>query len=165
MQPSSNASGFLTQDTNQRAGFVLMEAVVALAIISLFAIGLLSMVGAQVRGADRSKVLLVERALAEDRLMAVEMLDYEDMNDVPDSLTAGKFAAPFEDFSWSIKVDPVDDEYDLFRADISVSGRGYTLPLTTLVHEPRPVTTTTTGGAQQPGRSQTQQPVQPGPRR
>ena len=149
----------------KRGGFVLMEAVVALAIISLFAIGLLSMVGAQVRGADRSKVLLLERALAEDRLMAVEMLDYEDLNDVPDSLTTGKFDAPFEDFTWSVKVEPVDDEYDLFRADISVSGRGYSLPLTTLVHEPRPVTTTATGGPQQPGRGQTQQPVQPGVRR
>src|SRR5262249_23125915 len=91
-------------------GCVLMEAVVALAIISIFAIGLLSMVGAQVRAADRSKVLLLERALAEDRLMAVDMLDNEDMNDVPDSLAAGTFPEPFEDFTWSIKVDPVDDE-------------------------------------------------------
>ena len=132
----------------RRSGFVLMEAVVALAIISIFAIGLLSMVGAQVRAADRSKVLLLERALAEDRLMAVEMLDNEDMNDVPDSLAAGTFAEPFEDFTWSIKVDPVDDEYDLFRADVSIAGRGYTLPMQTLIHSPRQVTTTTTGGVQ-----------------
>ena len=145
-----------------RRGFVLMEAVVALAIISLFAIGLLSMVGAQVRGADRSKVLLLERALAEDRLMAVQMLDNEDMNDVPDTLTAGTFAEPFQDFTWSIKVDPVDDEYDLFRADITVTGRGYTLPLQTLIHQPRPLNTVTTGGpGQQQGRLQGQ-PVQPG---
>ena len=148
-----------------KRGFVLMEAVVALAIISLFAIGLLSMVGAQVRGADRSKVLLLERALAEDRLMAVQMLDNEDMNDVPDSLTAGTFAEPFQDFTWSIKVDPVDDEYDLFRADVTVTGRGYTLPLQTLIHQPRPLNTVTTGGpGQQQGRSQGQ-PVQPGPPR
>ena len=136
-----------------RRGFVLMEAVVALAIIGLFAIGLLSMVGAQVRGADRSKVLLLERALAEDRLMAVQMLDNEDLSDVPDSLTAGTFAEPFEDFTWSIKVDSVGGEYDLFHADISVTGGGYTLPLQTLIHEPRPVTTVTTGsGGQQGGR-------------
>jgi hypothetical protein len=141
-----------------------MEAVVALAIISIFAIGLLSMVGAQVRAADRSKVLLLERALAEDRLMAVQMLDNEDMNDVPDSLAAGTFSQPFEDFTWSIKVDPVDDEYDLFRADVSVTGRGYTLPLQTLIHAPRQVTTTTTNGVQggqaRPG-GQTQPAPQP----
>ncbi len=135
----------------RRPGFVLMEAVVALAIISLFAIGLLSMVGAQVRAADRSKVLLLERALAEDRLMAVQLLDNEDMNDVPDSLATGTFAEPFQDFTWSIKVDPVDDEYDLFRADVSVNGRGYSLPLATLIHSPRPVTTTTTDSGAQPG--------------
>jgi hypothetical protein len=141
-----------------------MEAVVALAIIGLFAIGLLSMVGAQVRGADRSKVLLLERALAEDRLMAVQMLDNEDLNDVPDSLTAGTFPEPFQDFTWSIKVDSIGGEYDLFRADISVTGRGYTLPLQTLIHHPRPLTTVTGTGGQQPGGRQGQ-PVPPPPPR
>ena len=150
---------------SDRRGFVLMEAVVALAIISIFAVGLLSMVGAQVRGADRSKVLLLERALAEDRLMAVQMLDNEDMKDVPDSLTAGTFAEPFQDFTWTIKVDSVANEYDLFHADITVSGRGYTLPLQTLIHQPRPLTTVTTGGnGPQQGRPQAQ-PAQPSPRR
>ena len=148
-----------------RRGFVLMEAVVALAIIGLFAIGLLGMVGAQVRGADRSKVLLLVRALAEDRLMAVQMLDNEDMNDVPDSLATGTFAEPFQDFTWSIRVDSIGDEYDLFRAEISVTGRGYTLPLQTLIHQPRPLTTVTTGaGGQQQGRPQAQPLPPPRPR-
>src|SRR5688572_657063 len=113
-------------------GFVLLEAVVALAIISLFSIGLLSMVGAQVRGTDRATVLLLERALAEDRLMAAEMLDNEDLNDLPDSLAAGRFAEPFDEFSWTLKVEPVADEFDLFTTDVVITGRGYTLPMQTL---------------------------------
>src|SRR5262245_51803545 len=140
--------------STKQSGFVLMEAVVALAIISLFAIGLLSMLGAQVRAADRSKVLLLERALVEDRLMAVQMLDNEDLNDLPDSLAEGKFDEPFEDFGWTIQVDSVPNEYDLFEAKINVTGRGYSLPLTTLVHQPRPVTTTTGAGGTQQGRPQ-----------
>jgi hypothetical protein len=124
---------------NNEGGFVLLEAVVALAIISLFAIGLLSMVGAQVRGTDRATVLLLERALAEDRLMAAGMLDNEDLNDLPDSLATGTFADPFEDFTWTLKVTPVEDEYDLFTTDVLISGRGYTLPMQKLVHQPRPV--------------------------
>lgn len=120
-------------------GFVLLEAVVALAIISLFAIGLLSMVGAQVRGTDRATVLLLERALAEDRLMAAGMLDNEDLNDLPDSLATGTFAEPFEDFTWTLTVTPVEEEYDLFNTDVLITGRGYTLPMQKLVHQPRPV--------------------------
>ena len=121
------------------SGFVLLEAVVALAIISLFAIGLLSMVGAQVRGTDRATVLLLERALAEDRLMAAGMLDHEDLNDLPDSLATGTFAEPFEDFTWTLKVTPVEEEYDLFTTDVLITGRGYTLPMQKLVHQPRPI--------------------------
>jgi hypothetical protein len=126
---------------------VLLEAVVALAIISLFAIGLLSMVGAQVRATDRGNVLLIERALAEDRLMAARLLDNEDLTEIPDSLTAGTFAEPFTDFSWTLKIEPVEDEYDLFVANVEITGRGYTFPLSTLVHEPKPVVQGTTQGA------------------
>jgi hypothetical protein len=124
---------------NSAGGFVLLEAVVALAIISLFAIGLLSMVGAQVRGTDRATVLLLERALAEDRLMAAGMLDNEDLNDLPDSLAAGRFSEPFEDFTWTMKIVPMEEEYDLFTTDVLITGRGYTLPMQKLVHQPRPI--------------------------
>jgi type II secretory pathway pseudopilin PulG len=125
--------------TERPGGFVLMEAVIALAIISLFAVALLSTVGAQVRAADRGNVLLVERALAEDRLMALQLQDYDRLIDLPDSLAKGTFPEPFQDFTWSATATPVKDEYDLFDATVTVSGRGYSLPLQTLVHRARPV--------------------------
>jgi hypothetical protein len=116
-----------------------MEAVVALAIISLFAVSLLGMVGAQTRAADRGSVLLVARALAEDRMMAVQLLDYEALNDLPDSLAAGTFPEPFQDFGWSVSAAPVEDEYDLFTTEVIVTGRGYSFPLRSMLHAPRPV--------------------------
>src|SRR5262245_9527296 len=125
--------------TERRDGFVLMEAVIALAIIALFAVALLSTVGAQVRAADRGNVLLVERALAEDRLMALQLQDYDRLLNLPDSLTKGTFPEPFQDFSWSATATPVDEEYDLFEAAVTVSGRGYSFPLQTMVHRARPV--------------------------
>jgi len=120
-------------------GFVLLEAVVALAIIGLFAIALLGAVGAQVRAADQGNVLLVQRALAEDRLMALRMLEYDALNELPDSLASGTFPEPFEDFSWTASAAPMDDEQDLFNASIVVSGNGYRLPLQALLHRARPV--------------------------
>ena len=116
-----------------------MEAVVALAIISLFAVALLGMVGAQTRAADRGSVLLVARALAEDRLMAVQLLDNEALQDLPDSLAAGTFPEPFQDFSWSLSAAPVEDEYDLFTTEVIVTGRGYSFPLRSMLHQPRAV--------------------------
>ena len=129
-----------------RAGFVLLEAVVALAIIGLVAIGLLSATGAQMRTASKATVLLTARALAEDRLAALHLLDWEALNDVPDSLEAGAFAAPFEAFSWTIRVEPMEDEYDLFGAEIVVSGDGEAFPLRTLIHMPQPLVQVTEGG-------------------
>jgi type II secretory pathway pseudopilin PulG len=125
---------------------VLLEAVVALAIIGLVVIGLLSATGAQLRTASKARVLLTARALAEDRLSAVELLDYSALMDVPDSLAAGTFAAPFESFSWTIDVEPMEDEYDLFGAEVIVSGNGESFPLRTLIHMPKPVFQTTAGG-------------------
>jgi type II secretion system protein I len=126
----------------RRGGFVLLEAVVALAIIALVAIALLSATGAQLGAASKAKVQLVARALAEDRLNAIRLLDYEDLAALPDSLAAGRFPPPFEDFAWSATVEAMEDEYDLFGAEVVVAGRGESFPLRTLIHEPRPLVQT-----------------------
>lgn len=125
--------------TRRRGGFVLMEAVVALAIVGLVAIGLLSATGAQMRAASKARVLLTARALAEDRLSALELLDYNAITDVPDSLESGTFAPPFEAFSWTARIEPMEEEYDLFGAEVIVTGDGESFPLRTLIHSPKPV--------------------------
>jgi len=121
-----------------RAGFVLMEAVVALAIIGLFAVALLSTTSAQLQTAGKANTLLVARSLAEDRLAALRLLEYDELGDVPDSLVSGTFPAPFEAYRWTASVEEMEDEYDLFGAEIIVEGRGETFPLRTLIHAPRP---------------------------
>jgi type II secretory pathway pseudopilin PulG len=130
----------------RRPGFVLMEAVIALAIIGLVAIALLEASGAQLRAASQAKSLLVARSLAEDRLAALQLLDYDELTDVPDSLKAGAFPPPFDEFAWTARVDAMDDEYDLFGAEVLVTGRGESYPLRTLIHSPRPVIQITTQG-------------------
>jgi type II secretory pathway pseudopilin PulG len=119
---------------SRRAGFVLMEAVVALAIIGLVAIALLSATGAQVANAKKANVLLTARSLADDRLAALRLLDYDELKDPPDSLLEGTFPAPFESFSWTAVVEEMEDEYDLFGAEVVVTGLGESYPLRTLLH-------------------------------
>jgi type II secretory pathway pseudopilin PulG len=128
----------LTEQRNTRGGFVLLEAVVALAIIGLFAVGLLAATGAQVRTSNKGETLLTARALAQDRMTSLRILDYEDLADIPDSLKAGVFPAPFEAYSWSATVSPVKDEYDLFDVLVTVSSGDDAYPLRTLIHVPRP---------------------------
>lgn len=122
-----------------RPGFVLLEAVIALAIISLFAIALLAALGAQVRTTAKANVLLVARPLAEERMATLRMLDYEALVDLPDSLAAGAFPPPFGGFTWRAVAAPIEDEYDLVGIEVTVSAGDEAYPLRTLVHRPRPL--------------------------
>src|SRR5690606_10528775 len=98
----------------ERAGFALIESIVALAIIGTFAVAVLATLGAQTRAADRAATLLTAQALAEDRQMVLELLDHADLVSVPDSVASGTFPPPFEFYSWTARVERVDDEDDLF---------------------------------------------------
>jgi type II secretory pathway pseudopilin PulG len=128
----------LSTNGARRGGFVLLEAVVALAIISLVALALLSATQTQLRTASKANTLLVARSLAEDRLAALMLLDYDGLSDMPDSLAAGTFPPPFDEYTWTANIEQMKEEYDLFGADIIVTGRGETFPLRTLLHSPRP---------------------------
>jgi type II secretory pathway pseudopilin PulG len=136
----------LSSEPHRRPGFVLLEAVVALAIIGLFAVALLSATGSQLRTASKANVLLQARSLAEDRITSLRLLDYDALSDLPDSLVEGRFPEPFDDFTWKATVEVMEDEYDLFGAQVVVEGRGESFPLSTLLHAPRPVLGGAAGG-------------------
>ena len=125
--------------TSSRTGFVLLEAVVALAIISLVSLSLLQARGQQIRVAAQARELLTAQALAEDRLAALRLLDYQNLAQPPDSIMAGVFPVPFEEFSWVTTVEVLEDEYDLFGVDVVVTGPAERFPLGTLVHRPRAI--------------------------
>jgi prepilin-type N-terminal cleavage/methylation domain-containing protein len=128
-----------------RAGFALIESIVALAIISTFAVAVLATLGAQIRAADRAATMLTAQALAEDRQMAIELLDQEDLLDLPDSLAAGVFPPPFELYSWTARVERVADEEDLFATEVVVTDGPFSYPLRGMIH--RSATIIIAGGA------------------
>ena len=141
--------GFVSADrlstSTERAGFLLLEALIGLAIIGLVGIGLLAATAAQVRTADKAAVLLVASALAQDRLVSLQVLDQEALRDPPDSLLAGGFPVPFDEFTWAAQVVEDEDEYDLFAVRVEVKGRGEVYPLETLLHRP-PLVISAAGG-------------------
>jgi hypothetical protein len=117
-----------------RRGILLLEALVALAIVGIVAVALLGATGGQVRAADRGAGLLAASALAQDRATTFRILDHDDLVRPPDSLMAGGFPAPFDAFEWSATLEPVEGEYDLFALEVVVTGRGVRYPLQTLLH-------------------------------
>ena len=120
-----------------RGGFVLLEAVVALAILGVASIVLLQVRSQQIRVAVQARELLTEQALAEDRISAFKLLDYELLSDPPDSLMEGVFPPPFEAYAWSAAVELMEDEYDLFGVEVVVEGPAERFPLRTLLHRPQ----------------------------
>jgi type II secretory pathway pseudopilin PulG len=117
-------------------GFVLLEAVVALAILGVASIVLLQARAQQIRVAAQARELLSAQALAEDRISSLRLLDYQGLEDPPDSLLHGTFPPPFQEFSWAASVELMDEEYDLFGVDVVVTGPAERFPLRTLIHRP-----------------------------
>jgi len=134
------------------AGFVLLEAVVALAILGVASIVLLQVRSQQIRVATQARELLTAQALAEDRLAALRLLDFDVLSDPPDSLMEGRFPPPFQGYSWTAAVDLMEDEYDLFGLEVVVEGPAERFPLRTLVHRPRGLLSGATQGGVEGGR-------------
>jgi type II secretory pathway pseudopilin PulG len=127
-------------------GFLLLEALIGLVILGTVILALLAATASQVRSADKASVLLVAGALAQDRLAALQLQGYDALLRLPDSLAAGRFAPPFDEFSWESRVTRAGDEYELFALEVIVEGRGERLPLETWVHRIPTPTSVEVGG-------------------
>ena len=136
MRATRFGSGGWRELTGSRGGFVLLEAVVAMAILGVASIVLLQVRAQQIRVATQARELLTAQALAEDRVAAIRLLDYELLADPPDSLMEGVFPPPFEAFEWTAEVALIEDEYDLFGVEVVVLGPAERFPLRTLMHRP-----------------------------
>ena len=133
-----------------RSGFSLLEAVVALAIVGVTAVGALAAVGAELRAADDARTTLEAEALAVHRMKTIEMLKAEQLQRVPDSLARGKFDPPFERYRWTVATEPVMGEEGLTAVTVEVEWKTGTFPLRTLLFRRPTLSSLTTpgGGAQ-----------------
>jgi type II secretory pathway pseudopilin PulG len=129
---------------SRRGGFILLEAVIALAILSAVIVSLLAATGGQLRTAGDATGLLTAQALAEDRITTFRMLDYEGLRAPPDSLRAGSFPLPLQAWGWETVIQ--EDAYDLFRVVVTIRGPGTVFPLETSIHRARPVISGNGGG-------------------
>ena len=121
-----------------RTGFSLLEAVVALAIVGVTAVGALASVGAELRAADDARTTLEAEALAVYRMSTLEMLTADQLQRIPDSLARGTFDPPFERYRWTASSEPVMGEEGLNEVQLEIHWKGGTFPLRTLLFRPSP---------------------------
>ena len=122
-----------------RAGFSLLEAVVALAIVGVTAVAALGSVGAEIRAAEDARIALEAEALAVQQLALIEILTGEDLQRLPDSLARGRFDPPFERYRWTASTTPVLGEEGLTAVQVDVEWSSGSFPLRTLLYR-RPTT-------------------------
>jgi len=122
-----------------RAGFTLLEAVVALAIIGVAVVGVLGAFGGDVRAADRSRAALSVSTLARSRLARLEIATATELAALPDSLAHGTFAAPFGGYQWTASSHAVPGEPDLYDLRVSVTSNDGRSELRSRRYRPLPL--------------------------
>ena len=115
-----------------RAGFTLLEVVVAMVILSTALIGWLATYGAELRSLSRARVVIVAVELAEDRLTAIELYARDLIPSIPDSLRRGTFAAPFAEYHWTADASSISG-HELAEITVVVTGPGASHELTSVL--------------------------------
>jgi type II secretory pathway pseudopilin PulG len=118
------------------AGFTLLEAVVAVTIVSLVGAAALGAVGAELRATARGQWSLEAAALAEERLAALELAEVHELESLPDPLARGRFPAPFDHYVWEASSERLRDEADLYELTVTVESSDVSQRLVTHVFQP-----------------------------
>ena len=120
----------MPRDKRRRSGFTMLEAIVALAIVSMVCIGVLAAYGSALRADIIAAERLPLAALASERLAQVD-LESRDLDRLPDSLSRGEFGPPYAGATWTIETHRVAQATGLFDVVVRVSDRGDVFSLRT----------------------------------
>lgn len=117
-------------------GFTLFEAIVALLLVGLVAISTLTTVGAQMQGEARARRSAEVESLAQERLMALQLLNAYELQSLPDSMSGGRFPYPLHAYSWEAVSRPVADEDFLNDIRVRIVWDGGSYTLATRIYQP-----------------------------
>jgi type II secretory pathway pseudopilin PulG len=117
-----------------KKGITLFESVAALTIVGLVAISALEAVGAEMRTAERARRALEVEALATQRLDALELLTDQELQVIPDSVAAGKFDAPLDEYSWATESSPVAEQPGVYDVALTITWENGSYPIRTKMY-------------------------------
>lgn len=121
---------------DRQSGFTLFEAVVSLLLVGLVAVSTLTAVGAQSRGEAKARRIAEVESLAQDRMTAIELLNANQLQSLPDSVAHGQFPSPLNAYSWEAVSTPVmGDEY-LNNVQVRIIWNGGSYTIATRIYMP-----------------------------
>jgi len=103
-----------------RAGISLLEAVAAVAIVGLTAVGALESVGGNMRTAEKAKRAAEAEALATSRLDFMDLLNDRELQALPDTVEKGTFSAPLNEYTWKTTSTPVSEQAGVYDVRITI---------------------------------------------
>ncbi len=104
-----------------RRGISLFEAIAALAIVSVTTISALSVVGAELRTAERARRALEVEALLAERVGMLQLLTDRDLQRLPDTIAEGRFPAPLDEYAWTTSSTPSIAYPGLYDVELAVA--------------------------------------------
>lgn len=119
-----------------RDGVTLLEAVVAIAILSLAMVSAVGILAQSVDGRRQAEARVRAAFLAEQRLELVRALGPAELRRTIGEVTRGEFAPPFQAYRWAASIRSQDDVSGLVAIDVLVEWAGGRLPLSTLIARP-----------------------------
>ena len=120
-----------------KRGFTLLEAAVAMTIVSIAGVAALGAFGAELRAANRARQTIPAASLATEKLAILDLVDAGPLRRLPDSLARGTFAKPLDGYSWSTTVKEVRDEPALLELTVRVVWAEGAYALTERRYRPR----------------------------
>ena len=137
-----NASLSLTRlEPRNRRGISLLEAVVAIAIVGITSVSALEAVGGDMRTAERARRAIVVEQLAGSRMEFMDLMTDQELQALPDSVEAGKFPAPLDEYSWKTSSAVVSDQDGIYDVRVQIDWpTGSYLVKTYQYRQPRVVT-------------------------
>ena len=117
-----------------RRGITLFESVAALTIVGLVAISAMEAVGAEMRPAERARRALEVEALATQRLDAMDLLTDQELQVLPDSVAAGQFAPPLDEYKWEISSSPVAEQPGVYDVALTIDWENGSYPIRTKMY-------------------------------
>jgi Tfp pilus assembly protein PilV len=109
----------IARRSRDRAGFTMLEAIVALALVALVCVGVLGAYGSAIRADVTAVDRLPLASLAVERLAQVDV-DGGDLNHLPDSLAHGAFTRPYLGATWDVATQHVGTTDGLFDVIVRV---------------------------------------------
>lgn len=107
-----------------RRGITLFEAVAAITIVGMTAVSALAAVGAEFRTAERARRALEAEALATARMDAMQLLSDRELQALPDSVEAGVFPEPLDEYTWKTSATPDQEFAGLYTVRVTVAWPG-----------------------------------------